>query len=95
MFDLDLWREIFQSMSKNKTRAVLSGFTVAFAILVHSFEAYLDLRQRTQYKKSQLDDFPEELEETVSRIDEEGKKEDAKKNDRTSDRTPESTEVDM
>ncbi len=34
MFDLDLWREIFQSMSKNKTRAVLSGFTVAFAILL-------------------------------------------------------------
>jgi putative ABC transport system permease protein len=34
MFDLDLWREIFQSMSKNKTRAILSGFTVAFAILL-------------------------------------------------------------
>ena len=34
MFDLDLWREIFQSINKNKTRAVLSGFTVAFAIML-------------------------------------------------------------
>ncbi|MBN4085070.1 ABC transporter permease [Flavobacteriaceae bacterium AH-315-B10] len=32
MFDLDLWREIFQSIKMNKTRSVLSGFTVAFAI---------------------------------------------------------------
>ena len=34
MFDLDLWREIFQSINKNRTRTVLSGFTVAFAILL-------------------------------------------------------------
>ena len=34
MFDLDAWREIFQSINKNKLRAVLSGFTVAFAILL-------------------------------------------------------------
>ncbi|CAM1340368.1 ABC transporter permease [Tenacibaculum amylolyticum] len=34
MFDLDSWREIFQSISKNKLRAILSGFTVAFAILL-------------------------------------------------------------
>ncbi len=34
MFDLDLWREIFQSINKNRTRSVLSGFTVAFAILL-------------------------------------------------------------
>ena len=34
MFDLDLWREIFQSINKNRTRAILSGFTVAFAILL-------------------------------------------------------------
>ncbi|TXG37504.1 ABC transporter permease [Seonamhaeicola maritimus] len=32
MFDLDLWREIFQSIIKNRTRGLLSGFTVAFAI---------------------------------------------------------------
>jgi putative ABC transport system permease protein len=34
MFDLDRWREIFQSINKNKMRSVLSGFTVAFAILL-------------------------------------------------------------
>ena len=28
------WREIFQAMSKNKLRTVLTGFTVAFAILL-------------------------------------------------------------
>ena len=34
MFDLDLWREIFQSMNKNRLRAVLAGITVAFAIFL-------------------------------------------------------------
>ncbi|MCH4554026.1 MULTISPECIES: ABC transporter permease [Aestuariibaculum] len=34
MFDLDLWREIFQSINKNRTRSVMSGFTVSFAILL-------------------------------------------------------------
>ena len=34
MFDIGLWREIFQSMSKNKLRTLLSGFTVSFAILL-------------------------------------------------------------
>ncbi|AEH01240.1 ABC transporter permease [Lacinutrix sp. 5H-3-7-4] len=34
MFDRDLWREIFQSINMNKTRTLLSGFTVAFAILL-------------------------------------------------------------
>ena len=34
MFDLDLWREIVQSINKNRTRSALSGFTVAFAILL-------------------------------------------------------------
>jgi len=34
MFDIGLWREIFQSMSKNKLRSLLSGFTVSFAILL-------------------------------------------------------------
>jgi putative ABC transport system permease protein len=34
MFSIDLWREIYQSVNKNKTRSILSGFTVAFAILL-------------------------------------------------------------
>ena len=34
MFDIDFWREVFQSIDKNRTRSLLSGFTVAFAILL-------------------------------------------------------------
>lgn len=34
MFDIDRWREIFQSINKNRLRSVMSGFTIAFAILL-------------------------------------------------------------
>jgi len=34
MFDFDRWREIFQAISKNKLRTILTGFTIAFAILL-------------------------------------------------------------
>ena len=34
MFDLDRWIEIFQALGKNKLRTTLSGFTIAFAILL-------------------------------------------------------------
>ena len=34
MFDLDHWIEMFQTLKKNKLRTILSGFTIAFAILL-------------------------------------------------------------
>ena len=34
MFDLDRWREIFQTISKNKLTTALSVLTIAFAILL-------------------------------------------------------------
>ena len=34
MFSLDRWIEIFQTLNKNKLRTILSGFTIAFAILL-------------------------------------------------------------
>ena len=34
MFNLDRWIEMFQTLSKNKLRTVLSGFTITFAILL-------------------------------------------------------------
>ncbi len=60
MFDLDRWREIFQSINKNKLRSVMSGFTVAFAILLftllfgivsglsNSFKVLLQMMLKTQ-----------------------------------------------
>ena len=34
MIDFGFFREIFQSINKNKLRTLLSGFTVAFAIML-------------------------------------------------------------
>lgn len=65
MFDIDLWREIFQNLGKNKLRTLLSGFTISFAILLftllfgignglkHSFEkAFVDDAQNSIFIRS-------------------------------------------
>lgn len=56
MFDLDLWREIFQSMSKNKTRTLLSGFTVAFAILLFTILIGITNGLKNTFKEAFADD---------------------------------------
>ena len=37
MPDYGFFREVFQSLNKNKLRTLLSGFTVAFAIMLFQF----------------------------------------------------------
>lgn len=56
MFDLDRWREIFQSISKNKMRSVLSGFTVAFAILLFTLLFGIVSGLQNQFKEFFVDD---------------------------------------
>ena len=34
MFNIERWKEIFQSIQKNKLRTVLSGTTVSLGILI-------------------------------------------------------------
>lgn len=56
MFDLDRWREIFQSINKNKLRSVLSGFTVAFAILLFTLLFGIVSGLQNQFKEFFIDD---------------------------------------
>ena len=56
MFDLDRWREIFQSISKNKLRSILSGFTVAFAILLFTLLFGIVLGLQNKFKTAFVDD---------------------------------------
>lgn len=56
MFDLDRWREIFQSISKNKLRSVLSGFTVAFAILLFTLLFGIVTGLQNQFNSFFVDD---------------------------------------
>jgi len=56
MFDIDLWREIFQSINKNRTRSLLSGFTVAFAILLFTILFGLANGINNTFSKAFVDD---------------------------------------
>ncbi len=55
MFDLDRWREIFQAMSKNKLRTVLTGFTVSFAILLFTLLFGIGKGLQNTFKKQFAD----------------------------------------
>ena len=56
MFDIDLWSEIFQSINKNRTRSLLSGFTVAFAILLFTILFGLANGLNNTFSKAFVDD---------------------------------------
>jgi putative ABC transport system permease protein len=56
MFDLDLWREIFQSISKNKLRSVLTGFTVTFAIFLFTILFGIANGLNNTFKEAFVDD---------------------------------------
>ncbi|MFI1744419.1 ABC transporter permease [Thalassobellus sediminis] len=56
MFDIDLWREIFQSINKNRTRSLLSGFTVAFAILLFTILFGIANGLKNTFKEAFVDD---------------------------------------
>ncbi len=56
MFDLDRWIEIFQTLSKNKLRTALSGFTIAFAILLFTLLFGVGNGLKHTFEKSFNDD---------------------------------------
>ena len=56
MFDIDTWREIFQSMNKNRTRSILSGFMVAFAILLFTILFGIANGLENTFKEAFVDD---------------------------------------
>lgn len=56
MFDLDLWREIFQSINKNRTRSILAGLTVAFAILLFTILFGIANGLKNTFKEAFVDD---------------------------------------
>ena len=56
MFDVDFWREIFQSIDKNRTRSLLSGFTIAFAILLFTVLFGLANGLNNTFSKAFVDD---------------------------------------
>jgi putative ABC transport system permease protein len=61
MFDLDRWREIFQSINKNRLRSVMSGFTVAFAILLFTLLFGISQGLGNFFKEAFADDAQNKL----------------------------------
>ena len=55
MFNAERWIEIFQSIRKNKLRAVLSGFTVSLGILLFIILFGLGEGLKNSYKDLFLD----------------------------------------
>jgi len=56
MFDIDLWREIFQNLGKNKLRTLLSGFTISFAILLFTLLFGIGNGLKHTFEQSFVDD---------------------------------------
>jgi len=56
MFDIDLWREIFQNIGKNKLRTLLSGFTISFAILLFTLLFGIGNGLKHSFERSFVDD---------------------------------------
>ena len=56
MFSIDLWREIFQNLGKNKLRTLLSGFTISFAILLFTLLFGIGNGLKHSFEQSFVDD---------------------------------------
>lgn len=56
MFSRDRWQEIFQTISKNKMRTFLSGFTVALGIFIFVVLYGLGNGLKNSFKKFFVDD---------------------------------------
>ena len=56
MFDIDRWREIFQSIGKNKMRTFLGAFTVALGIFIFTVLYGMGNGLKTTFKKFFEDD---------------------------------------
>ncbi len=56
MFDIDRWREIFQSISKNKLRTFLGAFTVSLGIFIFTVLFGMGNGLKNQFKESFIDD---------------------------------------
>ncbi len=56
MFDIDRWREIFQSISKNKLRTFLGAFTVSLGIFIFTVLFGMGNGLKNQFKEFFIDD---------------------------------------